>query len=212
MHYRRKASILRFILLFLYLNDSSSRDALFSKLTFMGCLFPCCLFASCLFACCLLALCLFACWLFAWFLFACWLFALCLFAWHLYDSCLFKYFFFLPWSFFTSFDSVYTRFDLTLFTLRLLNFVIDIPSWRHAIGGAGWRTGRHTGWQSSSGRERDSLRHIGQNRVRDTCLYIGRLGAPGADRPTGWKSSRSIFPVTWWYTNWRFRYVFDKTT
>ena len=35
---------------------------------------------------------------------------------------------FLP--FFTNFDSVYFRFDLpvTLFTFRLLNFVIDIPS------------------------------------------------------------------------------------
>ena len=139
MHYRRKASILRFILLFLYLNDSSSRDALFSKLTFVGCLFPCCLFASCLFACCLLALCLFACWLFAWFLFA-----LCLFAWHLYDSCLFKYFFFLPWSFFTSFDSVYTRFDLTLFTLRLLNFVID----RYTLLAPRYRRCRLTHWQT----------------------------------------------------------------
>ena len=29
---------------------------------------------------------------------------------------------------FTNFDSVYFRFDLTLFTFRLLNFVIDIPS------------------------------------------------------------------------------------
>ena len=29
---------------------------------------------------------------------------------------------------FTNFDSVYFRFNLTLFTLRLLNFVIDIPS------------------------------------------------------------------------------------
>ena len=37
----------------------------------------------------------------------------------------------LPFSvvfFFTNFDSVYFRFDLTLFTFRLLNFVIDIPS------------------------------------------------------------------------------------
>ena len=31
-------------------------------------------------------------------------------------------------SLFTNFDSVYFRFDLTLFTLMLLNFVIDIPS------------------------------------------------------------------------------------
>ena len=30
---------------------------------------------------------------------------------------------------FTNFDSVYFRFDLTLFTFRLLNFVIDIPSY-----------------------------------------------------------------------------------
>ena len=29
---------------------------------------------------------------------------------------------------FTNFDSVYFRFDLTLSTLMLLNFVIDIPS------------------------------------------------------------------------------------
>ena len=38
---------------------------------------------------------------------------------------------FLPFSvvfFFANFDSVYFRFDLTLFTLRLLNFAIDIPS------------------------------------------------------------------------------------
>ena len=34
MHHRRKASILRFILLFLYLNDSSSRDALFANYLF----------------------------------------------------------------------------------------------------------------------------------------------------------------------------------
>ena len=32
--------------------------------------------------------------------------------------------------FFTNFDSVYFRFDLTLFTFRLLNFVIDIPSYQ----------------------------------------------------------------------------------
>ena len=31
--------------------------------------------------------------------------------------------------FFTNFDSVYFRFDLTLFTFRLLDFVIDIPSY-----------------------------------------------------------------------------------
>ena len=31
---------------------------------------------------------------------------------------------------FTNFDSVYFRFDLTLFTFRLLNFVIDTPSYR----------------------------------------------------------------------------------
>ena len=31
---------------------------------------------------------------------------------------------------FTNFDSVYFRFDLTLFTFRLLNFVIDIPSYK----------------------------------------------------------------------------------
>ena len=37
---------------------------------------------------------------------------------------------FLPFSvvfFFTNFDSVYFRLDLTLFAFRLLNFVIDIP-------------------------------------------------------------------------------------
>ena len=33
---------------------------------------------------------------------------------------------------FTNFDSVYFRFDLTLFTFRLLNFVIDIPSYSNA--------------------------------------------------------------------------------
>ena len=32
---------------------------------------------------------------------------------------------------FINFDSVYFRFDLTLFTFRLLNFVIDIPSYRY---------------------------------------------------------------------------------
>ena len=39
---------------------------------------------------------------------------------------------FLPFSvvFFANFDSVYFRFDLTLFTLRLLNFVIDILSYQ----------------------------------------------------------------------------------
>ena len=30
--------------------------------------------------------------------------------------------------FFTNFETVYFRFDLTLFTFRLLKFVIDIPS------------------------------------------------------------------------------------
>ena len=42
---------------------------------------------------------------------------------------------FLPFTvgfFFTNFDSVYFRFDLTLFTFRLLNFVIDIPSYYDA--------------------------------------------------------------------------------
>ena len=34
MHHRRKASILRFILLFLYLNDRRSRDALFANCLF----------------------------------------------------------------------------------------------------------------------------------------------------------------------------------
>ena len=39
---------------------------------------------------------------------------------------------FLPFNvvlFFTNFDSVCFRFDLTLLTFRLLNFVIDIPSY-----------------------------------------------------------------------------------
>ena len=35
---------------------------------------------------------------------------------------------------FTNFDSVYFRFDLTLFTFRLLNFVIDIPSYLYDSG------------------------------------------------------------------------------
>ena len=92
-----------------------------------------------LFACCLFAYCLFACWLLAWCLFllclfACWLFACCLLAWCLFlcDTYMIVAFLvFLPFSvifFFANFDSVYFRFDLTLFTLRLLNFVIDIPS------------------------------------------------------------------------------------
>ena len=34
---------------------------------------------------------------------------------------------------FTNFDSVYFRFDLTLFTFRLLNFVIDIPSYHSPV-------------------------------------------------------------------------------
>ena len=34
---------------------------------------------------------------------------------------------------FTTFDSVYFRFDLTLFTFRLLNFVIDIPSYLYPV-------------------------------------------------------------------------------
>ena len=43
----------------------------------------------------------------------------------------FWYFFLFPFisSFFTNFDTVYFRFDLTLYTFRLLNFVIDIPSY-----------------------------------------------------------------------------------
>ena len=178
------------------------------------CVLPFCVMSLCVLPSCGMPLCV---WLFAWCLFACWLlrYASLRYAF-LRDTYMIVAFFsissFYRGLFFTSFASVYTRFDLTLFTLRLLNVVIDIPSWRHNIGGGGWRTGRHTGWQSSSGRERDSLRHIGQGGVRDTCLYIGRLGVQGADRPTGWKSSRSIFPDTWWYTNWRFRYVFDKTT
>ena len=46
------------------------------------------------------------------------------------DTYMLLFLVFLPFTvvvFFTSFDSVYARFDLTLFTLRLLNFVIDIP-------------------------------------------------------------------------------------
>ena len=42
---------------------------------------------------------------------------------------------FLPFSvvfFFTNFDSVYFRLDLTLFAFRLLNFVIDIPLYTSA--------------------------------------------------------------------------------
>ena len=46
---------------------------------------------------------------------------------------------FLPFNvvffFFTNFDSVYFRFDLTLFTFRLLNFVIDIPSYARLLPG-----------------------------------------------------------------------------
>ena len=40
-------------------------------------------------------------------------------------------------SLFTNFDSVYFRFDLTLFTLMLLNFVIDIPSYHMPPGKRG---------------------------------------------------------------------------
>ena len=50
-------------------------------------------------------------------------------AWYLYDSGFFSISsFYRGLFFFTNFDSVYFRFDLTLFTFRLLNFVIDIPS------------------------------------------------------------------------------------
>ena len=123
---------------------------LFACWLFALCLFACCFFACWLFAWCLFALCLFACWLFTWCLFACCLFALCLFAccllaWCLLLWCLFLcktymivvfwYFFLFPFisSFFTNFDTVYFRFDLTLYTFRLLNFVIDIPSYFWAI-------------------------------------------------------------------------------
>ena len=72
----------------------------FSVLPVTFCTLPFCLFAWCLFAWCLFAWCLFACCLFAWFPFV-----LYLSVWYL-----------LPWSSFTSFDSVYFKFDLTLFT------------------------------------------------------------------------------------------------
>ena len=45
--------------------------------------------------------------------------------------------------FFTNFDSVYFRFDLSLFTYRLLNFVIDINPHKYSpsdsYGNAYWR-------------------------------------------------------------------------
>ena len=51
-------------------------------------------------------------------------------AWYLYDSGLFSISsFYRGLFFFTNFDLVYFRFDLTLFTFRLLNIVIDIPSY-----------------------------------------------------------------------------------
>ena len=113
--------------------------ALFCKLPVLRCLFACCLLRLCLFAYCLSALCLFACCLFALCLFACCLLVWCLLlwclflAWYLYES---GFVVFLPFSvvffFFTNFDSVCFRLDLTLFTFRLLNFVIDIPLYTSA--------------------------------------------------------------------------------
>ena len=50
-------------------------------------------------------------------------------AWYLYDSGFFSISSSYRGLSFTNFDSVYFRFDLTLFTFRLLNFVIDIPSY-----------------------------------------------------------------------------------
>ena len=50
-------------------------------------------------------------------------------AWYLYDSGFFSTSSFYRGLLFTNFDSVYFRFDLTLFNFRLLNFVIEIPSY-----------------------------------------------------------------------------------
>ena len=152
MHHRRKASILRFILLFLYLNDSSSRDTLFANCLFwdaflrvaflryaslrVGSLRDASLrvaFLRVTSAWCLFVCCLFACWLFAWCLFACCFLAWCLFLRDTYMIVAFLVF--LPFTvvfFFTNFDTVYFRFHSTLFIFRLLNFVIDIPSYNSA--------------------------------------------------------------------------------
>ena len=50
-------------------------------------------------------------------------------AWYLYDSGFFSISSSYCGLSFANFDSVYFRFDLTLFSFRLLNFVIDIPSY-----------------------------------------------------------------------------------
>ena len=132
MHHRRKASILRFILLFLYLNDSSSRDALFTNCLFwdasLRVAFLLCLFAWCLFAFCLLAWCLFVCCLFPLCRFACWLFACCFLAWCLflrdtYMIVAFLVFFPFPMVFFfTNLDTVYFSFDSTPFHFYVIEF------------------------------------------------------------------------------------------
>ena len=49
--------------------------------------------------------------------------------WYLYDGGFFSISSFYRGLFFTNFDSAYFRIDLTLFSFRLLNFVIDIPSY-----------------------------------------------------------------------------------
>ena len=48
--------------------------------------------------------------------------------------------------FFTNFDSVYVRFDLSLFTFRLLNFVIDIPSYLGASSWMNWIVNKDGCW------------------------------------------------------------------
>ena len=89
------------------------------------CVMPLCVmpFALCLFACCL-----FACSLSAW----------CFLPWCLFlrdTYMIVALLVFLPFTvvFFTNFDSVYFRFDLNLSTFRLLNFVIDIPSYKYSF-------------------------------------------------------------------------------
>ena len=49
--------------------------------------------------------------------------------WYLYDGGFFSISSFYRGLFFTNFDSAYFRIDLTFFNFRLLNFVIDIPSY-----------------------------------------------------------------------------------
>ena len=81
------------------------------------CVLPLCVMPCCVLALCVMPLCVLP-------------FSLMPFsAWYLYDSGFFSISSFYRGLFFTNFDAVNIRFDLTLFTFRSLNFVTDIPSY-----------------------------------------------------------------------------------